>query len=182
MNNPNLTLIGTGDFSLIIGATTAPPSESAYDKEDWSPNMFGNVKELTILNEQEAKDHFGSYRGVRMLDRTVTTQLRKGYKLKLDDFDHRAMMMLFHAYQSADAGTIPQYQTFTPFGMPQSLRGFGRIRLWDPADPVNPRFVHKNFLCVVRFEGDFSLGEDFSEYEIKVDVLSPVGTVYLKKV
>lgn len=181
MNNPNLTLVGTGDFSLIIGATAAPVNESEYDKTSWQPNMLGNVKEVTVLNEQEVKDHFGSYRGIRILDRSVTTQLRKGYKLKLDEFDHRAIQTLFYANAGADTATTPAYQTFTPFGQPQSLQGFGRLRLWDTRSQVNPRFIHKDFLCIVRFEGDFSLGEDFSEYELKVDVLSPVGTVYLRK-
>jgi hypothetical protein len=178
MNDPNLTLVGTGDFSLIIGATAAPTSENDYDA---ASAAFGNVKEVTVLNEQEVKDHFGSYRGVRILDRSVTTQLRKGYKLKLDEFEARVVQALFHAAAGADTVTTPPYQTFTPFGQPQSLQGFGRLRLWDTLDQLNPRLVHKDFLCIVRFEGDFSLGEDFTEYELKVDVLSPVGTVYLRK-
>lgn len=178
MNNPNLTLVGTGDFSLIIGANAAPASEADYDA---SAASFGNIKEVTILNEQEVKDHFGSYRGVRILDRSVTTQLRKGYKLKLDEFDHRAIQALFYAVAGADTVTAPAYQTFTPFGQPQSLQGYARVRMWDTIDQVNPRFIHKDFSCIVRFEGDLTLGEDFSEYELKVDVLSPVGTVYLRK-
>lgn len=178
MNNPNLTLVGTGDFSLIIGATTAPANESEYDA---ASAAFGNVKEATVMNEQEVKDHFGSYRGIRILDRSVTTQLRKGYKIKLDEFEKRTVQALFYANQGADTGTNPDYQTFTPFGQPQSLQGFGRLRMWDTRSQTNPRFMHKDFFCIVRFEGDFSLGEDFSEYELKVDVLSPVGTVYLRK-
>lgn len=178
MNNPNITLVGTGDFSLIIGATAAPTNETDYDA---TAATFGNVKELTVMNEQEVKDHFGSYRGIRILDRSVTTQLRKGYKLKLDEFEKRAVQALFYASQGADTTTNPAYQTFTPFGQPQSLQGFGRIRMWDTLSQINPRFMHKDFLCIVRFEGDFSLGEDFTEYELKVDVLSPVGTVYLRK-
>lgn len=178
MNNPNLTLVGTGDFSLIIGAAAAPANESDYDA---AAATFGNVKEVTVMNEQEVKDHFGSYRGIRILDRSVTTQLRKGYKLKLDEFEKRAVMALFYASQGADTGTNPDYETFTPFGQPQSLQGFARIRMWDNQSQTDPRFMHKDFLCIVRFEGDFSLGEDFSEYELKVDVLSPLGTVYLRK-
>jgi hypothetical protein len=178
MNNPNLTLVGTGDFSLIIGATAAPANESDYDA---TTAAFGNVKEVTVMNEQEVKDHFGSYRGIRILDRSITTQLRKGYKLKLDEFERRVVMALFYASQGADTSTNPAYETFIPFGQPQSLQGFGRIRMWDNLSQSNPRFIHKDFLCVVRFEGDFSLGEDFSEYELKVDILSPVGTVFLRK-
>jgi hypothetical protein len=178
MNNPNLTLVGTGDFSLLINATAAPASEADYDA---AAAMFGNVKEATILNEQEVKDHFGSYRGIRIRDRSVTTQLQKGYKLKMDEFDSRTIQTLFYASKGSDTATNPIYETFTPFAQPQSLQGFGRVRLWDSTSQVNPRFVHKDFFCIVRFEGDFSLGEDFSEYELKVDVLSPVGTVYLRK-
>lgn len=178
MNNPNLTLAGTGDFSLITGITAAPANEADYDG---ASAAFGNVKELTVMNEQEVKDHFGSYRGVRVLDESVTTQLRKGYKLKLDEFERRAVQMLFYGTQGADTMTDPDYETFVPFAQPQSLRGFARIRMWDTRSQVNPRFIHKDFFCVVRFEGDFSLGDDFAEYELKVDVLSPVGTAYLRK-
>lgn len=178
MNKPNLTLVGTGDFSLIIGATAAPVNENEYDA---TPAAFGNVKEVTILNEREVKEHFGSYRGIRILDHSVTTQLRKGYKLKLDEFEKRTIQALFSASQGADTATEPAYETFTPFGQPQSLQGFGRLRMWDTLSQTNPRLMHKDFFCIVRFEGDFSLGEDFSEYELKVDVLSPVGTVYLRK-
>lgn len=178
MNNPNLTLVGTGDFSLIIGATAPPGSETDYDS---ASAAFGNVRELTVLNEQEVKDHYGAYRGVRILDRSVTTQLRKGYKLKLDEVERRAIEALFYATKGDDTATNPPYETFTPFTQPQSLRGFGRIRMWDNHSQTHPRFIHKDFLCVARFEGDLTLGDDFAEYELKVDVLSPVGTVYLRK-
>jgi hypothetical protein len=178
MNNPNLTLVGTGDFSLIIGATTAPVNESAYDD---AAALFGNVKEVTIMNEQEVKDHFGSYRGVRILDRSFTTQLRKGYKLKLDEVEKRAIQTLFYASQGADVGSNPAYETFVPFGQPQSLQGFARLRLWDSQSQVNPRLIHKDFMGITRFEGDLTLGDDFTDYELKVDVISPVGTVYLRK-
>lgn len=178
MNNPNLVLAGDGDFSLLIGATSAPVEESSYDA---AAAMFGNVKEVTVMNEQEVKEHFGSYRGVRILDRSVTTQLRKSYKLKLDEVEKRAIMLLFYANAGADTATTPAYETFTPFAQPQSLGGFARLRLWDTKSQVNPRLIHKDFACIVRFEGDLTLGEDIAEYEIKVDVLSPVGTVYLRK-
>jgi len=178
MNNPNLTLVGTGDFSLLIGATAAPANESDYDA---AAAMFGNVKEVTVMNEQEVKEHFGSYRGIRILDRSVATQLRKSYKLKLDEVEKRAIMMLFYGAQGADTGTAPAYETFTPFAQPQSLQGFARLRLWDTRSQANPRLMHKDFFCIVRFEGDLTLGDDFTEYEIKVDVLSPVGTVYHRK-
>ena len=178
MNNPNITLVGTGDFSLIIGATNAPVNESDYDT---GTAAFGNVRELTVLNEQEVKEHFGSYRGVRILDRSVTTQLRKGYKLKLDEVERRAIQALFYASQGNDTTTTPPYETFTPFAQPQSLRGYARLRMWDNQSQTNPRFVHKDFFCVVRFEGDLTLGDDFTDYELKVDVLSPVGNVYLRK-
>ena len=178
MNNPNLTLAGTGDFSLIVGATEAPAQEDAYDA---ASAPFGNLKEVVVLNEKEVKDHFGTYRGVRILDQTVVTQLRKGYRLKFDEFEERAVQALFNAALGEDTGIDPVYRTFTPFTQTQGLKGFGRVRLWDTRSQENPRMIHKDFLCIVRFEGDFTLGEDFSEYELKVDVLSPVGVVHLRK-
>lgn len=178
MNNPNLTFAGTGDFSLIIAATEAPAQEDAYDA---ASAAFGNLKEVVVVNEQEVKEHYGTYRGIRILDQTVTTQLRKGYKLKFDEFEERAVRALFNAQKGDPTTTTPPYDTFIPFTSPQSLKGFARVRLWDSRSQENPRMYHKDFLCVVRFEGDFTLGEDFSEYELRVDVLSPVGTVYLRK-
>ncbi len=178
MNNPNLTLAGTGDFSLILGATAAPVSEDDYDA---AAAAFGNLKEVVVVNDQEVKDHFGTYRGVRILDHSVTTQLRKGYKLKFDEFEERAVRSLFYAEKGEPTITTPVYDTFVPFTAPQSLRGFGRVRLWDTSSQENPRMYHKDFLCVARFEGDFTLGEDYSEYELRVEVLSPVGTVYLRQ-
>ena len=118
---------------------------------------------------------------MRILDRSVTTQLRKGYKLKFDELDKRAIQALFYASQGSDVGSNPAYETFTPFALPQSLQGFGRVRLWDTTSQINPRFMHKDFLCIARFEGDLPVGEDFCQYELKVDVVSPVGTLYLRK-
>jgi hypothetical protein len=179
MNNPQLTLTGTGDFSLILGSVTAPRFESVYDD---SSAVFGNIKEVVIQNEQEVKEHFGSYRGLRLLDRSVTTQLRKSYKLKLDEIDHRAIVALFYAEKGSDALLDGKsYNTFVPFTQPQSLNGFARLRIWDDLSNTKPRLIHKDFRAIVRFEGDLTLGEDFVDYEIKVDVLSPVGTVYLRK-
>lgn len=178
MNNPHLTLAGTGDFSLILGATAVPSAEADYDA---TTAMFGNLKEVTILNEHEVKEHFGSYRGVRILDRVATTQVRKGYKLKLDEVEARALMSLFYASQGVNTGGAPDYETFVPFGAPQLLRGMGRIRLWDTQSETDPRLIHKDFYAVVRFEGDLTLGDDFAEYELRVDLLSPVGTVYLRQ-
>jgi len=178
MNNPNLTLVGTGDFSLIPNTSAVPASESDYDA---ATALFGNVKSITILNEQEIKKHFGSYRGTRILDRVETTQTEKGYRVTLDEIDDRFIKAFFYASQGSDLGTSPDFETFTPFGAPNPLVGMGRIRMWGPDSEVDPRFMHKDFYATVKAEGDFELGEDFTDFQLTVYVLSPVGTVYLRK-
>lgn len=178
MNNPNLTINGSGDFSLIIDATAAPVDESSYDA---AAAMFGNVTKVTVKNEFEAKDHFGSYRGLRVLDKRRVTKVQKGYMITTDEFDIRAIRSVFFAEQGADAGTSPDYHTFVPFSAPQGLRGFARLRMWDVEDRTNPRLIHKDFYCVVTPDGDVELAEEDATLTLRIDVLSPVGTVFLKQ-
>lgn len=177
-NSPFLTLAGTGDLALIPDTKTPPSAETEYDA---ASAAFGNIKELTILNETEIKKHFGSYRGVRILDHSVTTQISKGYKLKCDEVDAKAIKALYFASQETDITTPAPYEVFTPFGLLKGLRGMFRVRLWDAFDREYPVLVHKDFYGVLHMEGDLTLGEDFSEYEFRLDVLDPVGTVLLKK-
>ena len=91
MSNANLLLIGGGEFSLITGATAAPASETDYDA---GAALFGNVESVSIQNQAETKEHFGTYRGVRILDRVHITQLRLGYTLQLEEVDDRIVETL----------------------------------------------------------------------------------------
>lgn len=178
MSDPSLLLIGSGDFSLITGISVAPDNEADYDS---AAAMFGNLKAYSIQNQAETKEHFGSYRGVRILDKVFTTQLRLGYMLQLEEVDDRVVETLFYGRAGALTGTAPDYRQVTPLLNPQSLNGFARLRTWDDADPQNPRLMHKDFRCNARLNNQPEMGEDWFGYELKVDVLSPVGTVYLRQ-
>lgn len=179
MSNPNLLLIGTGDFSLITGATTIPETEAAYDA---AGAMFGNLKTFSFQNQAETKEHFGSYRGVRILDKVFTTQLRLGYLLQLEEVDDRLVETLFYGSASGEqTNTVPKYKVINPLRRPQQLTGFARLRVWDDRDAQNPRLIHKDFWCSVRLNNQPEVGEDWFGYELKVDVLSPIGTVYLRE-
>ncbi len=178
MPNPNLLLIGSGDFSLITGTTVVPESEAAYDE---ASAMFGNVKTFSFQNQAETKDHFGSYRSVKILDRVFTTQLRLGYLLQLEEVDDRAVEALFYGVSGELTGTDPDYRKINPLQRPQNLNGFARLRVWDDKHAQSPRLIHKDFWCNVRLNNQPEVGDEWFGYEMKVDVLSPVGTVYLRK-
>lgn len=178
MPDPSLLLIGSGDFSLVTGVSVAPADEVSYDD---TAAMFGNLKAFSFQNQAETKEHFGSYRNVKILDRVFTTQLRLGYMLQLEEVDDRIVEAMFYGSSGALTGTNPDYRQITPLVNPQSLNGFGRLRIWDDVDPQNPRLMHKDFQCNMRLNNQPELGEDWFGYELKVDVLSPVGTVFLRQ-
>ena len=178
MSNPNLLLIGSGDFSIITGISVAPTNEYDYDAAD---AMFGNLKAFSFQNQAETKEHFGSYRGVRILDKVFTTQLRLGYMLQLEEVNDRIVETLFYGSSGNLTGGNPDYREINPLQKPQSLNGFARLRVWDDKDAQNPRLMHKDFRCNVRINNQPELGDDWFGYELKVDVLSPVGTVFLRQ-
>ena len=178
MPDPNLLLIGSGDFSLITGINVAPENEADYDA---ASAMFGNLKAFSFQNQSETKEHFGSYRGIRILDKVFTTQLRLGYMLQLEEINDRIVETLFYGESSGLTGSNPDYREVTPLLRPQSLSGFARLRVWDDRDQQNPRMMHKDFRCNVRLNNQPELGDDWFGYEFKVDVLSPVGSVFLRQ-
>lgn len=178
MPDPSLLLIGSGDFSIVTGVAVAPANEAEYDGAE---AMFGNMKAFSFQNQAETKEHFGSYRGVRILDDVFTTQLRLGYLLQLEEINDRIVETLFYGESAGLTASSPGYREITPLLRPQSLSGFGRLRVWDQRDPQNPRLMHKDFRCNVRLNNQPELGEDWFGYEFKVDVLSPVGTVFLRQ-
>jgi len=46
--------------------------------------------------------------------------------------------------------------------------------------PEVPRLVHLHFFCNLRLNNQPELADDWFGYEIKVDVLSPVGEVFYR--
>lgn len=142
--------------------------------------MFGNLKAFSFQNQGETKEHFGSYRGIKILDKVFTTQLRLGYTLQLEEVNNRTVEHLFYGKLGEATDTTPKYATIKPLQRPQSLNGFARLRIWDGHDMENPRLVHKDFYCNVRLNNQPELADEWFGYELKVDVLSPVGTVFLR--
>lgn len=107
---------------------------------------------------------------------------RHGYLLQLEEVDDRLAESLFYGSGTGEeTNTTPKYRIINPLRRPQSLTGFARLRIWDDRDTQNPRLIHKDFWCSVRLNNQPEAGEDWFSYELKVDVLSPIGTVYLRQ-
>ncbi len=179
MPNPDLYLIGTADFSLITGATEAPAQESDYDQ---ASAMFGNIDSVGVQNSSETREHFGSYQGVKVLDDVHVTQLRLGYTLTCHEVDDRMIETMFYGQAGAPTTGDPVYSQITPIAGSQTLKGFGRLRVFDGKSPANPRLIHKDFLCRVNLSSQPDLNdENYFSFELKVDILHIVGTVLRRR-
>jgi hypothetical protein len=80
-HNLDALLIGTGEFSF------SPDAASAADARAKGYQDFGNVLAFTPSVEPSSEEHVGSYRGVRRKDRTVTTETKLQYQLRLDEWN-----------------------------------------------------------------------------------------------
>ncbi len=92
-------LIGTGEFSMAIGATTVAAAATV----GWTD--FGNVVAFTPSKESTPVEHKGSYRGVRTVDNVIDTDATFMYTFKLDEFSALNLGPLF--------GGVPGSVTFT---------------------------------------------------------------------
>ncbi|MEE4212845.1 MAG: hypothetical protein V2I43_26665 [Parvularcula sp.] len=177
MTDPRQLLIGNGTFSFYQ-SDTAPISDTLYDG---AAHKIGNVKAFTFQQQGETKEHFGSYGGVKILDRVYTTMLRLGYTLQVEQASEFGLQTLFYGDEATGAGLYNwNYRAFTPLQNSQGFKGFGRLEIWDAAMPQVPRLVHKDFYCSIRLNNQPEFGDDWFSYELKVDVLSPVGKVYFR--
>lgn len=90
-HNITAILIGTGEFSFSEGAASAAAAKTAGYLD------FGNVMAFTPAVEITVDEHFGSYRGTRVKDKTVSTQAKLDYQLKCDEWNANLLAILFGA-------------------------------------------------------------------------------------
>ena len=88
-HNLNALLIGTGEFSFALGATT-PAAAAIQGYRD-----FGNITAFQIDASGEDKKHYGSYRGVTRKDDLRKQKIELGYKLTCDEWDLAKLQFLF---------------------------------------------------------------------------------------
>ena len=82
-------LIGTGEFSFSEGAVSAADAKAKGFVD------FGNISAFTPNITAESQEHVGSYRGVRRVDKTVTTKASLDYSLKCDEWSPTILRMLY---------------------------------------------------------------------------------------
>ena len=88
-HNLKALLIGTGEFSFSEDAASVSDAQSKGFLD------FGNVTASTPSPEQTKEEHFGSYRGVRRVDKTAVTENKLSYKIKVDEFNKSNLEILF---------------------------------------------------------------------------------------
>ncbi len=90
-HNLNALLIGTGEFHFAKNATTeliAGAAGKGY-------KSFDNVKMFALQPEIEKKEHKGSYRGIRKIDKTIVTAMNFTYKLTFDAIGLNKLLLMF---------------------------------------------------------------------------------------
>lgn len=96
VHNLDALLIGTGEFHFSEGATTAALAGGVGK----GYRSFDNVKAFALQPEAEQKEHVGSYRGVRRVDKTIVTQVKFGYRLTLDTFDLQKFLFMYFGVET----------------------------------------------------------------------------------
>lgn len=96
VHNLDALLIGTGEFHFAEGASTA--AEAGGVGMGYRP--FDNIKAFALQPESEQKEHFGSYRGQRVSDKTITTQSKFGYRLTCDTFTLQKFLFMFFGVET----------------------------------------------------------------------------------
>jgi hypothetical protein len=82
-------LIGTGEFSFSEDATSAANAQARGYLD------FGNIVASTPSQENSKEEHFGSYRGVRRVDKTINTENKLRYKIKVDEWNRKNLEILY---------------------------------------------------------------------------------------
>jgi hypothetical protein len=92
-HNLNALVIGTAEFSFANGAV----SRAAAQLIGWVD--FGNVTTGSIQSKSTNKEHKGSYRGIKRVDKTHVTDTKVGYQLKFDEIDATKVNITFRGTQ-----------------------------------------------------------------------------------
>jgi len=89
LHNLDALLIGTGEFLFSSGAT------SVADAQRRGYVSFGNIVASTPSVEQTREEHFGSYRGIRRMDKIVVTESKLRYRIRSDEWNFYNLQLLF---------------------------------------------------------------------------------------
>ncbi len=149
--NPDLTLIGRGEFEYLPKGGTSGTDEVS----------FKGI--ITVNPTFNLVDHKGSYGGLRRTDRVVMTDADLYYTIKVDEF-------------AADFWDIFVMGNATKVPLSALKTGTeGSIKLYDVDDPPDkPTYAHNGFDCIVSVDGSLEVnGEGFSEATLKVSVNGP---------
>ncbi len=177
-NDTKRTLLGTGDFALIIGAAAAPADEATYDL---AANDFGNVSKVELTNESTLVEHMGAYKGFIIRDDADSTEIKNGFKMSCDEFTEPAFRGIFMAGAGADDPDDATYTRYLPVSAANTLKGYGRLRIFKGGD-ANPRLIWKNFECLVRVTTMPSFdGKTHASFDAEVIILADLGEVLWKK-
>jgi hypothetical protein len=93
--NLNALLVGTIEFAFSDGAISAADAKLKGFRD------VGNVVGMTPNLEPTVIEHYGSYRGVRRRDKTIHTENKLEFTVRLDQWDQQKVEWLF----GAGAGT-----------------------------------------------------------------------------
>lgn len=91
VHNLDALLIGTGEFFFAEDAATA--AQAGAPGKGY--RSFDNIKAFAIQPEAEQKEHVGSYRGTRKVDKTFITQTKIGYRLTCDTIGLQKLLFMF---------------------------------------------------------------------------------------
>jgi hypothetical protein len=95
-HNVNYLVIGTAEFSFCNGATSVAAAQAI----GWDD--FNNVSAATIQSKATTKEHKGSYRGVKRIDKTHASDVKAGYQLKFEEIDAKKLAIQFRGTRLAN--------------------------------------------------------------------------------
>jgi len=88
--------VGIGEFSFAEGATTVATAQAAgYDD-------FGNLQTFEVQQKGTTKEHKGSYRTGRRVDKTSVVDTTVGYLIKCDELTARKLRIMFYGTQGSN--------------------------------------------------------------------------------
>jgi hypothetical protein len=98
--NLGALLIGTGEFSFAEGAASVVAALAIGFVD------FGNLTAFGVQTKNTTKEHLGSYRGVRRIDRTFILQTQLGYQLTSDEWDTNKLRFAFYGDQGTNYAQV----------------------------------------------------------------------------
>lgn len=88
--------VGIGEFSFAEGAVTPAAAQIAGFDD------FGNLSVASLQSKSTPKEHKGSYRTGRRIDKTSITDTLVGYQIKADEITARKLRLFFYGTQGTN--------------------------------------------------------------------------------